>query len=32
MRFVKYDITFEAEREIFVTYGLPPYVDYLVKF
>ena len=32
MRFVKYDITFETEREIFVTYGLPPHVDYLVKF
>lgn len=32
MRFVKYDITFETEREVFVTYGLPPHVDYLVKF
>ena len=32
MRFVKYDITFETEREIFVTYGFPPHVDYLVKF
>ena len=29
---VKYDITFETEREIFVTYRLPPHVDYLVKF
>ena len=32
MRFVKYDITFETEREIFITYELPPHVDYLVKF
>lgn len=32
MRFVKYDITFETEREVFVTYGLPPHVDFLVKF
>ena len=32
MKFVKYDITFETERDIFVTYGLPPHVDYLVKF
>ena len=32
MRFVKYDITFETEREVFVTYGLPPHVDYLVRF
>ena len=32
MRFVKYDITFETEREVFITYGLPPHVDYLVKF
>ena len=32
MRFVKYDITFETEREVFVTYGLLPHVDYLVKF
>lgn len=32
MKFVKYDITFETEREVFVTYGLPPHVDYLVKF
>ena len=32
MKIVKYDITFETEREIFVTYGLPPHVDYLVKF
>ena len=31
MRFVKYDITFETEREVFVTYGLPR-VDFLVKF
>ena len=32
MRFVKYDITFETEREIFVTYGLSPHANYLVKF
>lgn len=32
MKFVKYDITFETEREVFVTYELPPHVDYLVKF
>lgn len=32
MGIVKYDITFETKREIFVTYGLPPHVDYLVKF
>ena len=32
MRFVKYDITFETEREVFIAYGLPPHVDYLVKF
>ena len=32
MRFVKYDITFETEREIFVTYGFHPNADYLVKF
>lgn len=32
MRIMKYDITLETEREIFVTYGLPPHVDYLVKF
>ena len=32
MRFVKYDITFETEREVFVTYGLPPRVVFLVKF
>ena len=32
MKFVKYDITFETEREVFVTYGLPPHVDFLVKF
>lgn len=32
MKFVKYDITFETEREVFVTYGAPPHVDCLVKF
>ena len=32
MRFVKHDITFETEREIFVTYGFHPNADYLVKF
>ena len=32
MRFVKYDITFETEREVFIAYGFPPHVDYLVKF
>lgn len=32
MKFVKYDITFETEREVFVTYGFPPHVDYLIKF
>lgn len=32
MRFVKYDITFETEREVFISYGFPPHVDYLVKF
>ena len=32
MKFVKYDITFETEREVFIAYGFPPHVDYLVKF
>ena len=32
MKIVKYDITFETEREVFIAYGLPPHVDYLVKF
>ena len=32
MKFVKYDITFETEKEVFVAYGWPPHVDYLVKF
>lgn len=32
MKFVKYDITFETEREVFIAYGLPPHVDYLIKF
>ena len=24
MRFVKYDITFETKREVFIAYGFPP--------
>ncbi len=32
MKFVKYDITFETEKEVFIAYGWPPHVDYLVKF
>ena len=32
MKFVKYDITFETEREVFIAYGFPPHVDYLAKF
>ena len=32
MKFVKYDITFETEREVFVSYVAPPHVDYIVKF
>ena len=24
MKFVKYDITFETEREVFIAYGFPP--------
>ena len=31
MRFVKYDITFETEREIFVTYGFHPNADILLR-
>ena len=27
MRFVKYDITFETEREIFIAYGFPPHMQ-----
>lgn len=30
MKFVKYDITFEIEREVFIAYGFPPHVDYEV--
>lgn len=32
MKFVKYDITFETEREVFIACGFPPHVNYLVKF
>ena len=32
MKFVKYDITFETEKEVFIACGWPPHVDYLVKF
>lgn len=32
MKFVKYDITFETEKEVFIAYGWPLHVDYLVKF
>ena len=32
MKIVKYDITFETEREVFIACGFPPHVDYLVKF
>ena len=29
---MKYDITFETEKEVFVSYGKPPHIDYVVKF
>lgn len=32
MKFVKYDIIFETEREVFISNGIPPHADYMVKF
>ena len=29
---MKYDITFETEKEVFVSYGKPPHIDYMIKF
>lgn len=32
MKFVKYDITFETEREVFISYGKTQNSSFLVKF
>ena len=29
---MRYDITLGAEKEVFVSYGKPPHIDYVVKF